>query len=83
MFYVVHIMLTRTQHTPRILCAARRAHYVILMESGEKRASHTRMRVRVPRPIYPEFVSVIEASRSVLFVRYRGRESNCGVHLCD
>ena len=35
---------------------------------------HAGIRVRVPRPIYAEFVSVIEASRSVLFVRYRGRE---------
>ena len=42
-----------------------------------------RIRVRVPRPIYPEFVSVIETSRSVFFVRYRGRQSNCRVHLCD
>ena len=30
-----------------------------------------------------ELVSVIEAQRSVLFVRYRGRESICRVHLCD
>ena len=29
------------------------------------------------------FISVIEVSRSVVFVYYRSRESICRVHLCD
>ena len=44
---------------------------------------HAGVRICVPRPIYAEFVSLIEASRSVLFVRYRGRELIRRVCLCD
>ena len=46
-------------------------------------ACNTRTRATNDLYCVVEFVSVIEASRSVVFVYYQGRESICRVHLCD